>query len=100
MPSSQFSQIPEILGIVHQISPNSILDVGCGNGKYGFLCRELLTYWKGKKTPQIDAIEIYDNYIGPLQKETYNTIFGGDAITWLKKNGRQRLRSNSINRCT
>jgi cyclopropane fatty-acyl-phospholipid synthase-like methyltransferase len=79
MPSSQLKQIPAIVEIIMQVNPKTILDIGCGFGKYGFLAREYLETWKGNK-PTIDAIEVFQDYIGKLQREIYDEVVIGEAI--------------------
>lgn len=48
MPSSNFGHLMDILSTISLIRPNSILEVGVGFGKYGFLTRELLDLKEGK----------------------------------------------------
>lgn len=83
IPSSGFGLIPPIIEAVGVLKPHSILDVGCGNGKYGFLCHEVLHFWKGI-TPTIDAIEGHPGYIGPVQRDIYNEIYMAEALTTLR----------------
>lgn len=84
MPSSGFGQIGTVVDAVGVLEPHVLLDVGCGNGKYGFLCREFLYYSRGI-TPVIDAIEAFPDYIGPLQREVYDTIYISEATKQLRK---------------
>lgn len=66
----------------------SILDVGCGFGKWGFLARLYIQAWNPKLTKeahqnwrnnlQVDAIEIFEDYITDLQRLIYNDIYIGD----------------------
>lgn len=42
MPTSHPNQINEIIQIAELLRPASVLDVGVGYGKYGFLLREYL----------------------------------------------------------
>jgi len=65
--------------------PQSVLDIGIGFGKYGFLCREYLELWDGRNQyndwqRRIDGIEVFPNYITPLQKIIYNNIFIGNSL--------------------
>jgi 2-polyprenyl-3-methyl-5-hydroxy-6-metoxy-1,4-benzoquinol methylase len=85
MPSSQMNQIPKIVSIVEggYFKPEKILDCGAGNGKYGFLFREILQHWHNLN-PQIDAIEGHREYIGDLQCEIYDDIYTGEAIKVLE----------------
>ena len=46
------------------LRPETILDIGIGNGKWGCLCYEYLHYWRNV-TPIIDGIEIFGNYKSP-----------------------------------
>ena len=84
MPSSQPYQIPKILERVLQLNPQSILDVGCGAGKYGMLCREYLEFWDGRNEytfrRRIDAIEAFSEYITPLHSFVYNNIYVDDVL--------------------
>lgn len=80
MPSSNTGSIEQILNISMELNPNSVIDIGCGFGKYGFLLREYLdicqgNYFKKDWKKIIDAIEIYKPYITEIQKSFYNTIW-------------------------
>lgn len=67
--------------------PSSILDVGIGNGKYGFLAKEYLHYW-GRRYDQvwqtnnnyrIVGIEAFPDYIHEIHRLIYDEILIGDA---------------------
>jgi len=91
MPTSRPEPIPFIANKIITLKPKSILDVGIGFGKWGFLAREytdiwlnhlqdkegfLPTHWKFR----VDGVEIYDKYITKLQDLIYDEIYIGDAI--------------------
>ena len=85
MPSSQFGQISPLVWLIRELDPHSVLDIGPGFGKYGFLAREYLELWfrtteYAKRTHRIDAIEIFGPYVTPLQRSIYDEIHIGDAI--------------------
>jgi 2-polyprenyl-3-methyl-5-hydroxy-6-metoxy-1,4-benzoquinol methylase len=85
MPSSTFAAIGPIMAAIEKIKPTSVLDVGCGNGKYGFLCREYIEYWL-QKTPIIHGIEGFRPYVkGWRTKKIYDNIEIGNAIDVLIK---------------
>lgn len=91
MPSSDAITIPQVLKLVQEFKPNSILDVGCGNGKYGFLFREILDLNYGRFNPNewqvdIDGVEIEPRYRNLIHDFFYNTIFWKD---WLEFNSEQ-----------
>lgn len=97
MPSSRPELIPFVLRFVMQLSPRSILEVGAGFGKYGFLFREYLDIWAAASDParldpanwqvQIDAIEVYEPYISDLQRRIYDRIIIGDAMEAIDRLG-------------
>jgi len=85
LPSSQFGQISPLAWLILELDPQSVLDIGPGFGKYGFLAREYLELWfrtedYAKLTRRIDAIEVFGPYVTPLQRSIYNEIHIGDAI--------------------
>lgn len=70
---------------VYFLQPGSVLDVGCGFGKWGVLCREQLDIaalrWdKSSWATRIDGIEIFANYITPLHSYVYDNVYIGDAL--------------------
>lgn len=79
----------------------SILDIGCGFGKWGFLARLYLQAWNSelmKKAYQnwrnnlrVDAIEIFEDYITDLQRLIYNNIYIGDMRKLIIKVGNYDL---------
>ncbi len=93
MPTSIWTSLSFILNEIMKLSPTpqSVLDVGLGSGKYGFLCREYLTYWNSPvpRRITIHGIEAFPDYITPLQKQIYDEIFIGDALSILGSLGTQ-----------
>jgi hypothetical protein len=74
-----------------ELQPRSILEIGAGFGKYGFLFREYLDIWAAAADParldpanwqvQIDGIEVHEPYITDVQRRVYSRIIIGDAMT-------------------
>lgn len=90
MPQSDPYNIPWILEIVKRVNPTSILDVGIGNGTYGFLFRQSLDIGKGRLKKdtwklEIDGIEIFENYRNPIWEYFYDRVFIGDVINFVDK---------------
>ena len=88
MPSSHWYQLNEIMELIIFSQPKSILDVGIGFGKYGFLSREYLELFDGREKYNdwkrtIDGIEIFQNYLTSLNKMIYDKIYLGDALSIL-----------------
>lgn len=90
MPTSYVHQIPTILDFAMHLDPRSVLDIGTGFGKYGFLLREYLEVWGstegyGAFRRRIDGIEAYPRYLTPVHRFAYNKIYEGDARTIVPK---------------
>jgi len=90
MPSSQYYQINEIVELIFRLKPGSILEIGPGFGKYGFLCREYVELWDGRNAYgdwrcRIDCIEAYEKYITPAHRFIYNQIYIGNALELVPK---------------
>ncbi|MDP6581149.1 MAG: tetratricopeptide repeat protein [Vicinamibacterales bacterium] len=86
MPSSTYAQIPTLVTFLGRLKPTSILDVGLGNGKLGFIARDFLDVMQGERYRQedwqlkLDGIEAFGEYIQDHQKAIYDTIHIGDAF--------------------
>lgn len=64
-------------------NPMSVLDIGIGFGKFGFLAREYTDVRLGRyfdRQTRIDGIEIFEKYVTPLQQQIYDNIYIGNAI--------------------
>jgi len=91
MPSSDTSVIPIIIEGVRDLiragkTPKSVLDVGCGFGKYGFLLREYLEVCYGRYKPEqwkvrIDAIEAFIPFLTGFHEVLYNNVYKGTLNT-------------------
>jgi len=91
MPSSTHKTISYVCGRIITLKPQSVLDIGVGFGKYGFLARE---YAGGFPLPTevrvpilVDGIEIYEPYIQLIHKLLYDTLYVGDATKLIKTLG-------------
>jgi hypothetical protein len=83
MPSSDPITIPKVIQIVQACNPRTILDVGAGNGRYGFLFREILDWNYGHfddRTVRIDAVEVEPRYLSPVHEYVYDNVYTGN---WL-----------------
>jgi SAM-dependent methyltransferase len=93
MPFSNAEQMSPIIAEIRHLRPKSVLDVGCGLGLYGFLCRIYLDLYddvnfydklidKGRKkwTVAIDAIEGFADYVPFIPGWVYDDIKVGNAL--------------------
>lgn len=80
MPSSDINMISRVVRIVDRINPVSILDVGIGTGRYGFLFRECFDWNIGNLDPkswklQLYGVEIDQSYVTPIHEYLYTKIY-------------------------
>jgi hypothetical protein len=68
MGTSERWQIPHVLDVVAEVQPSSVLDVGAGYGKYGFLVREYMP------VQRVDGLDV-----GPPRYPAYDHFYTGDA---------------------
>ncbi|WP_461615373.1 hypothetical protein [Clostridium sp. Marseille-QA1073] len=91
MPSSNLVSVSNLIPAIYSLEPKSILEIGVGFGKIGFLVREYLDLREnndGGYAPWnilIDGIEIYEKYITPIHGYIYDNIYIGNAIDILSK---------------
>jgi hypothetical protein len=67
VPTSEHAQIPYVVDAIVREAPASVLDVGCGWGKYGVLVREYT------QAARVDAIDV-----NPPRYPVYNQVYLGD----------------------
>lgn len=84
MPVSSSVQISHCLQYIVALNPKSVLDIGCGFGLWGFLCREYLDVWNMRVQPEhwqarIDGVELWEPYIQSHQRSIYNNIYIRDV---------------------
>ena len=83
MPCSRPYALEAICNRIIEKNPISILDIGIGFGKIGFLAREYTDVFHCRYfdwETRIDGIEIFEKYIKQLQKEIYDHIYIGNAL--------------------
>lgn len=88
MPTSVPYAIPIVAGVARQLRPRSVLDVGTGFGKYGFILREFTDIWdmgvvgdydRARWRTRIEGIDATPQYITPLHRYLYDRIHVGDV---------------------
>jgi len=87
MPSSMHQHLSVMVGEIITANPGTILDVGIGFGKWGFLAREFLETHHDRVFPnewqlKIDGVEIFKEYVEklPWVKEVYNHVYVGNIV--------------------
>lgn len=97
MPYSNLEQITPVISELKHLRPKSILDVGCGLGLYGYLCRIYLELYGDDenffkkltgKLPwdiRIDAIEGFEGYLKFIPQWAYDNIIIDSAMSALSK---------------
>lgn len=93
MPTSPYGHIEAFVAFLTKSRPGSILDIGLGNGKLGFLARDVLDvmlnehYLRQDWKARIDGIEVFGDYIQDHQRAIYDHIFIGDAFDVMDRLG-------------
>ncbi len=107
--TGNYQNTSDAIAWLRTIDPRSVLDVGCGFGRWGFLCREFLDIWNGRRTREEWAVRLVgvDAYAGNLKQhhhyiydelhaepverylarreETFDLIILGDVLEHLPK---------------
>ena len=99
MPSSASESIPYAIEYIRKNRPQlkTVLDVGIGFGKYGFLLREYFDVKEGHKYQpkdwelKITGVEIFENYLSEIQRILYNKIIIGNVLEALPTLGNYDL---------
>lgn len=84
MPTSHPGELGIIPDLLMQLSPQSVLDVGVGFGKWGVIAREYCDVWccrfdRCAWKARIEGIEIYSDYANPIWEFAYDHVHVGDA---------------------
>ena len=92
MGTSCWAHISTAIDWIREVNPKSVLDVGVGFGKWGFLCREYLDVFNGRHfrkdwKVRIVGIEGFERYLHPASHYIYDDMVIGDAFEKIKKVG-------------
>ena len=85
MGTSYYENISSLLEIICIINPSSILDIGCGQGNYGFLSKNFL-----QSLHTLDGIDIWRPYTEKLEI-FYTKIYTGNIKEILSTCGKYDL---------
>jgi len=97
MASSHPLLLGSIVDALWNNRPESVLDVGMGFGKVGFLTREYLdvyvnrTYSREEWRTDVDGIEIWPDFVTDVHRGLYDEIHIGNAIDVIPNLGRYDL---------
>jgi hypothetical protein len=93
MPTSPYAHLYCYMEYLKTLRPASLLDIGLGNGKLGFIARDLLDVMLGERYRRsdwrlrLDGIEVFGDYIQDHQRAIYDTIHIGDAFEMIDSLG-------------
>jgi hypothetical protein len=84
MANSSYIDTVYAMDLVYRMSPASILDVGAGFGRWGFLCRCHIGMGESlqlcpEQPLRIDAVEGFKPNISSIYPAVYNEVYVGDA---------------------
>ena len=90
MPSSTWVHTSTIQDLFWKYRPTSLLDVGIGYGRWGFLAREQLDVFCGRyRKPEwqtkIVGVEVFPSYIQSHQHWIYDRVIVRDAMEYLEE---------------
>jgi len=96
MPTSTWVHITDMVEVMMSAYPESVLDVGVGNGKWGFLTREYRDVFHNRVDPsewktEIIGIEPCARYIGDAQRAVYSGIYPMTFLGYVKLHPDERF---------
>ena len=73
---------------LREVKPSSIIDIGCGWGRWGFLAREFLELWSHRFARdswkvRIDALDVNPSTWTPVHAYIYDSALQVDVRTWV-----------------
>lgn len=85
MPTSWYQAIPQIMDLIQQQNPQSILDIGVGFGKYGLLIRDTLEipferYHQQQWQVKLHGVEVFPAYKNVLHDYLYDQVLYGNIL--------------------
>ena len=88
MPSSTHFHVSKMIDWIVRLQPTSVLDIGVGFGKWGFLAREYTDinahqYKREDWKVRIEGVEAFPEYATPVYPYIYDKIHHGDLRTVL-----------------
>ena len=83
MPSSTHVHISKMVDWIVRLQPTSVLDIGIGFGKWGFLVREYTDinahrYQREDWRVRIEGVEAFPEYVTPTYHYIYDQVYHGD----------------------
>ena len=93
MPTSSSYLLTPVISFTGWLSPQSVLDVGCGYGQWGMLLRQHIDYpWEihagsPRWSRRIDGIEAWEPYRNPLWEFAYDKVVVKEATSALSAIG-------------
>lgn len=86
MGTSRPNYLQELGNFIIETQPKTILDIGVGFGKNGYLIREYTDIWNQRVRPEewttvIDGIEVYESYVHRATNFIYNSILIEEATS-------------------
>ncbi|MCU1458280.1 MAG: hypothetical protein JWL73_2372 [Actinomycetia bacterium] len=84
MPHSWHFPTGPMLQQIYRVQPRSVLDIGAGFGKWGYLARDMLDFNLNRLTPgewqvRIDGVDAFP-YESPLLDWVYDSVFHVDIV--------------------
>lgn len=83
MPSSSLAAVYPLVKSVLARNPRSVLDLGMGTGKYGFLLREQIDYANAQHTLRLVGVEGFPDYLAAHQRLIYDEVVTADIRDYL-----------------
>ena len=92
MPMSSLLHLPAVIHFAQAISPRRTIDIGVGNGTYGFMLRQALDIGYERLTREswkvtIDGVEIFEGYRNPVWDYAYDNVWRQDVREHVKEMG-------------
>jgi hypothetical protein len=93
MANSSYKDTVFVMDMVYRMSPTSVLDVGAGFGRWGFLCRCHIGVGESlqacpEQPLRIDAVEGFKPNVSSIYPAVFNKTYIGDARQLLPTLGR------------
>jgi hypothetical protein len=88
--SGQLQSVPAIIETTLALRPRSIVDLGMGSGKYGYLLREQhdiadVHFGRDDWRLRLVGVEGYSDYVGELQRMVYDEVVTADVMDFLER---------------